>query len=235
MMMSIIVFAWTDSAEARSRKPKPDDDDDQDSARGRSAAERQGKTYEAVFELFGAATPLNGGSGLTGGKYLDSDTLVELNIAAASASKTDSSSFSPSPDDFITDDTRTEGTSRLISVRYKQFVNNSFYWYAGGADRMTHATLYDDSDLSGDNLTPIATYDTHDIGVTGAIGNQWQWENFTLGCDWIGFYAPLVKLKNDVSNGSGLTSSNASTRDSFQKALTTTTVQALRFYLGASF
>ena len=31
-------------------------------------------------------------------------------------------------------------------------------------------------------------------GATLKIGNQWQWENFTLGVDWIGAAVELVDL-----------------------------------------
>lgn len=36
-----------------------------------------------------------------------------------------------------------------------------------------------------------------DIGISISIGNEWQWENFTLGCDWIGAAYQVATLKDN--------------------------------------
>ena len=36
-----------------------------------------------------------------------------------------------------------------------------------------------------------------DIGISINIGNEWQWENFTIACDWIGAAYQVKQLKDN--------------------------------------
>jgi hypothetical protein len=69
------------------------------------------------------------------------------------------------------------------------------------------------------------------------IGNQWQFKNFTLGCDWVGVTLPLSKK---YSNESVATTGNLATEqqeneDAKEDLTERTQINLLRFYLGASF
>jgi hypothetical protein len=68
-----------------------------------------------------------------------------------------------------------------------------------------------------------------------AIGNQWQFENFLIGCDWIGLNVPVsesISKDKVVSNYSYDITSHNSDRDRLFK---NTTGSLLSFYIGASF
>lgn len=45
------------------------------------------------------------------------------------------------------------------------------------------------------NRTETRVYS--DIGVSLSIGNEWQWENFTAGFDWIGIAGRVAKLEDN--------------------------------------
>ncbi len=240
VMMSSVVFLVPGLASARSKEKAKSADDAPAAEENASEKARAGKRYEASLEPFGVAVPLNEGSALNGGMYFGANSLVELNIAFANAKRSDSSSFTSDSGDTIFSqyEARREGHSSLVAVRYKRFVSNSFYWYAGGGDRMTSAALYVIDKDHDDKESKVATYETHDIGAVGAIGNQWQWDSFMMGCDWIGLYLPIIKVKNvyddqndDLAYSNDMHKARAKLRDD----LTSMNVQGLRFYLGASF
>ncbi len=73
------------------------------------------------------------------------------------------------------------------------------------------------------------------LGAGLVIGKQWQWNNFTLGCDWIGLSLPFAStVKSETVAGS-----ESFYRDKLdsvqQKYLRSGFAQALRFYVGYTF
>lgn len=60
------------------------------------------------------------------------------------------------------------------TFQYKKFINNSFYY----APEVFYLNYLEDRDGEDLKLTGI--------GAGIRVGNQWQWKNFTLGCDWFG-------------------------------------------------
>jgi hypothetical protein len=99
-----------------------------------------------------------------------------------------------------------------FALQYKYFTGNSFYlapelYYLNYSESDKHKTLFDSVD---ENVTAL--------GAGLRIGNQWQWQHFTLGCDWFGMGSNFAHWKR--------------TEDSFSNPLTFT---ILNFYLGASF
>lgn len=70
------------------------------------------------------------------------------------------------------------------------------------------------------------------------VGNQWQWSNFTIGCDWLGVMVPVAVLKIDdrFGNTTGISdSSRKSLDDAWMTLGKTTSVMLTRLYVGASF
>lgn len=216
-----------------------------DTAPDASERQRVGKHHMLAVELLGVQTSMGLGSGFRYGYYLNSDSIIAVQVAFASkkASSGDDdfgSSSSDSDYNFGLYDAQRVGKSQLFEVEYKHFATNSFYWSAGLGDRQTDSRLeaYKDSFFDdNEDRTTIARAKTHDLGVSGAIGNQWQWDNFLLGCDWIGLYLPLAHLsqtkggEQDLPDGSGI----AKARQSYYDDEKEMNVQGLRFYLGASF
>ena len=68
------------------------------------------------------------------------------------------------------------------------------------------------------------------------IGNYWQYDTFTLDCDWIGFFAPLTKLSYINEMPAGADPADAGKQeDAFDNIALTGSLEWLRFYLGVSF
>jgi hypothetical protein len=70
-----------------------------------------------------------------------------------------------------------------------------------------------------------------------SLGNQWQWENFTLGCDWIGYTTPLGSKVESQSYASATSPDYERARLEEDKSyyLKESFYHGLRFYLGATF
>lgn len=118
-----------------------------------------------------------------------------------------------------------------IGVHYKHFVGNSFY-YRAGADYSVVDYKYD---LTGSFSADASSSNFRGTALIGSfvIGNQWQWDNFTLGCDWIGLASPLMYT---LSGAAPTTSSEKSDFEEDQKKYVSDgSAVLLRLYLGASF
>jgi hypothetical protein len=76
----------------------------------------------------------------------------------------------------------------VARVNYKKFLGNSFYlspslFYKIEKEQTSY--IYTDS---------VRNSSVSDTGVGFVIGNQWQFDNFTIGCDWIGLNQSLFKM-----------------------------------------
>jgi hypothetical protein len=229
MVLNLVLFLPTLSAQSE-EQPKPAVEDN-DSSR----AKRVGKQYHVLAELLGLATPLTGGSGIIGGKYLDSNSIIELSLAVSNPGRKNQSNIDG-------DDGRSTfyqyyytGHSHVLAARYKSFVGNSFYWYGGLAERTTKASFHIEDKLTL-VTTEISNVDAQDIGANFGIGNAWQWDNFQIGCDWIGIYVPLVRIRHKVKDfNPSPTNDIEDEEDRFATYTKGGNIQALRFYLGAAF
>ncbi len=101
-----------------------------------------------------------------------------------------------------------------ISLQYKHYFGNSFY-LAG--DIFYLRTREDTNGFFGDifNLHEYASYSS--MGSSLRLGNQWTWENFTLGCDWFGLGQRFGTFRKDSHK------------------LTNTTITLLNVIIGFSF
>lgn len=180
-----------------------------------SAHNRIGQDYVLTYETGFAVAPAPG-AGLTFGKYLNRNSLVQANISSGAF-----------PFFFFTMFTST------ATVNFKKFVGNSFYYRAGAGVRDIKVQDWDIN---------RSTFKGQEIGrsqsLVGdlAIGNQWQWKYFTLGVDWIGIMPSLATLqsKTDTSGIRNEADRQKAMEDWDQIAKLTTT-QLLRFNIGASF
>lgn len=126
--------------------------------------------------------------------------------------------------------------SEVISLKLKYFFKNSWYVTSGLDHRKVwmKTTVYtcnestfdchNESGFAGESKSLYA-----DVGV----GNQWQWKNFTMGCDWMNLGYRLSKYaESENSRSKGTTASSKGTWDSVNPNVR---LQLFRFYLGASF
>lgn len=126
-----------------------------------------------------------------------------------------------------------------VELSFKQFFGNSFYLTSG----LRHQNIT----VSDSNRSIFYEEDYYAWEAKGnrssallAIGNQWQWENFTMGVDWIGLGLPLASSSKEKSLAKGADLSASSNyrkeieqikKENFKDSY----ALALRFYLGASF
>lgn len=112
-----------------------------------------------------------------------------------------------------TDDLNASG--KLLSVNYKRFFGNSFYIKSG---------IYyknQKTQIAKDELRdhPERTEKLEALGLDLRIGNQWQWDHFTVGIDWIGQATDFYNLS--INRG--------------QRKETNSFLYGLNLYIGAVF
>ena len=141
--------------------------------------ERSSEHYrmDKDFELTFSPVSLGGfaltNSGVTAGAFINRNSQV---LASYSWNATDRTCINGINCDL---------EDKFASVAFKRFVSNTFYMQGGA----THHTItYTESDSYGDiEFGFDAKITTADF----AIGNQWNFNGFTLGCDWVSFALPL--------------------------------------------
>ena len=82
-----------------------------------------------------------------------------------------------------------------VKLNFKKFLSNSFYINPGLYYRSQEFITLKSMNSNGDYN--YAKEEHNDVGFDFRIGNQWQWDNFTMGCDWVGINSPIYTL-NDV-------------------------------------
>jgi hypothetical protein len=185
---------------------------------GSSEHHRMDKQYVLTGETGFSVGAIPSG-GANAGYYLDRNSVVQASYAGGSLKLIDFSL-----------------RTKTGSVLYKRFLGNSFYFRAGPGYR--EIELQYDNWL---NSTFLKSNGYKDVGVSRslvadvAIGNQWQWENFTLGCDWIGAMVPVADLGSRINTDGLSDADKRDVNDQWDKLQKITSLQAIRFYIGASF
>jgi hypothetical protein len=145
-----------------------------------------------------------------------------------------------------------ENTSNLAWTRAKWFAGNSFYLTGGLGVRMFEATRprYDFKADTGFETSTAASYERTSLTGDLAIGNQWQFSSFTIGCDWAGIMAPLATLSESSSQNPSSKSEETSAladdttseeeearqdEEEMKAYASAARPQFVRFYLGWSF
>ena len=112
-------------------------------------------------------------------------------------------------------------SGQSVGLQYKRFVGDSFY-FSTGIDFMKY-------DFSAKGY---GSFSGESFMANFTIGNQWQWDNFTLGCDWFGLVKPLTTRLYKESQGTVESDYFEDEKKSFKKY---GTINLLRFYLGIAF
>ncbi len=183
---------------------------------------RMNKSYLITAQLLGQGPGLGSNrSGATVGKYLDRNSLITIDFTKANNLK-----FNGYYSDY-------ELSELTIGFSYKKFASNSFY-YKTGLDYRKMNYHYTSRNISTSIIDRENKFQAESIVVSFSIGNQWQWENFTLGCDWVGYSMPLYANIYDESSV-GTTSFVGYMKDDQDDYVRNGVMTLLRFYLGASF
>jgi hypothetical protein len=179
---------------------------------------RMGKNLQATLIAVGFGPVAGPVTGVNLSYIIDRNSLVNLSyVKLAQSAYTCSGSIACA------------ATGNAVTLSYKSFVSNSFYYTVGIGRREAG---YNEAEVPSG--TTSYTFTGSSIGAEISIGNQWQWKNFTLGCDWIGYNFPLShKIDSEESSGDIWDVTNLDSRE--KTFLANNTPLALRFYLGASF
>lgn len=182
-----------------------------------SAHNRMDKKYVAWAQLVSIGPYVVNRSGLAFGYYLNRNNVLFLDITGGS-----DESDNDYNDGYDVDE-------ESIGFHWKHFNGNSFYFNAGMDFRKINY-VYTNS------WSPVdSRFKATAANVSFSIGNQWQWDNFTLGCDWLGLTYPLFR---DISE-SKITTADSYYKERFEDEKDDYTKKVsgklLSFYLGYSF
>lgn len=85
---------------------------------------------------------------------------------------------------------------KRYTLHARRFVGNSFHFTFGGVYSQFEAGLGGSvADQFGNDIS--GEVGAENLGVTGGMGNRWQWGNgFTLGIDWLRINIPVVDTRN---------------------------------------
>jgi len=184
---------------------------------------RMDKKWFFDVQLLGVGPSYVTQSGIDVGYFIDRNMLV---FGEFMLGKLDDGTFSTYADG-TTGSLSIKGNS--LGVHFKHFVSNSFYYRAGLDYRSIKYSLRNTlSGASGD-------FDGRSFAITFNIGNQWQWENFNLGCDWIGISLPISNSLSHESSVTNIYYPSSTYKDHQDILVKNANFNVLRFYLGASF
>lgn len=182
-----------------------------------SFANRSGKMAQIYFESGLNPAPFPS-AGLGGSFFLSPDLLIDGSYVSGGISIDD-----------------VEVSWSMLEVRGKFFLGNSFYLTGGlGQRTFKFDTSVLNATLGGSNIALEA--EASSLGFTFALGNQWHWDGFTLGCDWFGMFQVLsASGDSELTNASADPAELADLNDTIEKLSQTGNSQLLRLYLGWAF
>lgn len=176
---------------------------------------RMNKKFQATAQLAGFTVAPIDALGINLAAFINRDALVQLEYSQGKVG-------------FLW----TQYKATVLGLHYKRFFGNSFY-VNGGVDYRNISMKTDDVFFADDNGKEIG--ESESLVASVAIGNQWQWENFTLGCDWIGLGVPFAKLDSKYDDTGFTAEERDRARNDWDDLGEATHAQFLRFYLGATF
>lgn len=190
--------------------------------RDSSEYNRMNKNFSLTYMAFGVGPNRSGSIGGTVSLFLNRNSLIDFEYVNGRPLYTNWFSWSEY-------DVRTSS----YGIHYKQFTGNSFYFRVG-ADYRTVKYKYTSRDIFTDEINSISRFEGDSVTATVLIGNQWQWENFTLGCDWIGIALPVTTTISSESV-TGISPDSRYMKEDQDWLVKNPASIGLRFYLGASF
>lgn len=121
---------------------------------------------------------------------------------------------------------------QMLSLGYKKFLGNSFYIHTG----LSHYVMSFSRTYGGDAFkTPITSqgsFQVNNLDAYFGLGNQWQWDSFTLGCDWLRIDRAISSNISNESYTSTTIQNEINNKKNYYSDLPSVTAS---FYLGWSF
>lgn len=180
---------------------------------------RMGKKWVVAGQILGIGVTNGTGQGVIAGHHLDRNTVVQMELVSGTRNDDIFESF--------------ELKTTAIGLHAKKFLANSFY-INGGLDYIN--LKYDNKYIfNSSGVDDAYGFEANVWAASFTIGNQWQWESFTLGCDWIGFTMPIANSVSSEYADAGWSNAKKYRDEDKQTLLVNGSPQLLRFYMGATF
>lgn len=123
--------------------------------------------------------------------------------------------------------------TKLQSLNYRKFFMDSVYLTVGiGQREIEESNIFTIlKDIIGDKTKWVY----NDIGINVAAGLQYNWSNFTLGLDLIGYYLPVKMTRSEIfRKDTGDKVEDKETLNRLQRDHSDPSLRALVFSIGAS-
>lgn len=191
-----------------------------------SAYHRLNKDYQLTALLTGVGPSISSTAGIQLSKHLSANNalLVETTTGTNNWSSKDIADTKYGYNIDI--------STSSVGVHFKHYSGNSFYTRIGGDYRTVKyrvSYIYQGQE-------DLRNFDGDSVAANIQIGNQWQWESFTLGCDWIGYSLPISSnVKNSRVSSSTLEYDQRRLKEDSEVLVKGAHLNLLRFYIGASF
>ena len=191
---------------------------------GDSAKNRSDKHALIMWEVPLTYTPrLGPGLGMIAGLFWSDNGIIEGYYNKTSYSEYFGALFDTS--------TKLETDEVVYGARLKQFFGNSFHMDVG-VEKKAYRSLYR---VVGDTDNRHVDYSVTATGPTFAIGHQWQWSYFTLGCDWLRVFKPTKYERTTLSVGKDIDAAKQTETDDMIRSRTNALDMSIRMYLGLAF
>lgn len=178
------------------------------------------KKYNFGVEILGINSLGLLGTGAQVGYFIDRNSLVMLDVTSSSLNTSYWNEYLY--------------TGYTAGAHYKHFYGNSFYFRAGIDQRNIEMKVKSRYILTDDYIN--RNFEVESTAASIVIGNQWQWSNFTLGCDWYGLSVPLrSSVKSEYLSANADDYDRKRIKEDEDQFSKNSRTQGLRFYLGASF
>jgi hypothetical protein len=124
----------------------------------------------------------------------------------------------------------------IYSLEFQSFVGNSFYYALGVTQRNLEITIQDYYVPETGTTTTHLTCKGQSIGPHLVIGNEWQWDHFYLGAEWVGFISSSTwNYENKYNDETWTESDKAYWDKTIERAMKQTTFMGLNLTMGFSF
>ncbi len=184
--------------------------------RSSSAYLRQAKRWSLVAQPIGLFVWSVAGFGVSLGYYSRADLLFEIDYSKGEFDAYVLSVY-----------------GEQVVARLKKFWGNSFYTNLGAGTRMIG--LRDNLAGISDTRTVLVDIQSTMFGMSGQIGNRWQYQYFTIGCDWLGVFFPITKVSEQTTlPGDASEAGKSKVRRVFDPLARLATPELLRLYIGVS-
>lgn len=181
-----------------------------------SADQRQDKKWLVTVQPFGYGPNAFSSNGVNAGLFIDPESIVQLEVTISNRA-TPFFSWNKNENDY-------KINAYSFGAHYKQFVGSSFYFNAG-LDYRKVDYRYEPS--SGNMLA----FKGDSSGLSLSIGNQWVFNRFTIGCDWVGFFTPFYSGTSDENYTGSKSDLDSDIRTYVEKSQ----IMLTRVYLGFAF